>query len=76
MTAIYLTLGCLLLIACSLLLRKATKTHRCLSLCMFVIALPCFIKVYGSIAGVFITIAAGLLIGLLTAFTVGKPASK
>ncbi|MCQ8878596.1 hypothetical protein NQT69_11335 [Pseudoalteromonas shioyasakiensis] len=73
MTYFYLTLGCLLLVATSLLLRNATKVQRLLSLATFVLALICFITVYGSIAGVFVATASGLLIGLLTAFILGKP---
>jgi len=76
MTMIYLTLGCLLLVVSSLLLRSATKIQRLLSLVTFVFALICFIAIYGSIAGVFVAIASGLLIGLLTAFILGKPTSK
>ena len=67
MTYFYLTLACLLLVATSILLRNATKVQRLLSLVTFVLALICFITVYGSIAGVFVATASGLLIGLLTA---------
>ncbi|MDN3379780.1 MULTISPECIES: hypothetical protein [unclassified Pseudoalteromonas] len=73
MTYFYLTLGCLLLVATSLLLRNATKAQRLLSLATFVLALICFITIYGNIAGVFVTITSGLLFGLLTAFILGKP---
>lgn len=76
MTFIYLTLGCLLLILSSLLLRHASRNSRWLSLLLFIIALACFISIYGSIAGVFVAIAAALLIGLLTAFMLGKLAKK
>lgn len=73
MTVIYLPLGCLLLIVSSLLLRNATKLQRSLSLVAFIIASMCFIAIYGNIAGVIVAIAAGLLIGLLTALALGKP---
>ena len=76
MTIMYLTLGCLLLISSSLLLRNATKIQRLLSLVTFLLALVCFIAVYGNIAGIFVAIASGLLIGLLTAFILGKPVYK
>lgn len=73
MNSIYLTLGCLLLIASSLLLRNAGKVQRWLSLATFVVTVVCFIAVYGNIAGIFVAIAAALLTGLITAFLLGKP---
>ncbi|HEA15181.1 hypothetical protein [Pseudoalteromonas prydzensis] len=76
MTFIYLTLGCLLLVASSLLLRTANSASRWLSLVVFCIATACFIAVYGNIAGVFIAVPTALLIGLLTAFLLGKKTSK
>ncbi|MFU2512096.1 hypothetical protein [Pseudoalteromonas sp. ASV78] len=76
MTFIYLTSGCLLLVASSLLLRNANSASRWLSLVVFCIATACFIAVYGNIAGVFIAVPTALLIGLLTAFLLGKKTSK
>jgi hypothetical protein len=70
----YLTLGCLLVIISSLLLRKASRTSRWLSLIVFVIAVLCFIGVYGNIGGFFVAIPTWLLINLLVAFLLGKSA--
>lgn len=76
MTLFYLILGCLLLVLSSFLLRKASFISRWLSLIAFIAAVFCFIVIYGSIAGVFISIATGILIGLLTAFLFGKKQTK
>lgn len=76
MTTFYLAVACILLLISSLLLRKANTVSRCLSLCVFIIAVMCFIAVYGAIGGVFIGVAAALLMGLVTAFTLGKSVSS
>lgn len=76
MTFIYLTLGCLMLITSSVLLRKASSTSRWLSLVIFIIASICFIAVYGSIGGVFVAIPGGLLTNLFVAFIFGKATNK
>ncbi|MBQ4833843.1 hypothetical protein J8L70_11380 [Pseudoalteromonas sp. MMG010] len=72
MTSFYLIVGCLLLLSSSLLLRKASTLSRWLSLVVLVIAMLFFVMVYGVLGGVFVAIAAALLIGLLTAFVLGK----
>lgn len=76
MTFIYVMIGCILLIASSLLLRKAARIHVLLCLITLVIAVVCFIRVYGNIAGVFVALATALLIGLLTALFLGKSTHK
>jgi len=76
MTTFYLAVACILLLISSLLLRKANTVSRCLSLCVFIIAVMFFIAVYGAIGGVFIGVAAALLMGLITAFILGKSVSR
>jgi hypothetical protein len=76
MTFIFLTLGCVLVVVSSLLLRQAQAVSRWLSLLVFLSAIICFIGVYGNIGGVFVCIATTLLINLAVGVLFGKPSRK
>ncbi len=67
-----LAIALILLFSCNLLIRSKNKSYNLASLGLFIVETAPLILIYGVMAGVIIAIASFLIIGLLTALSLGK----